>query len=150
MKQRQLLTTTARPINPTSYDVLAKLARGVLHERAQGPDKAHLFNGARPRVEQLFGAYQVGQATSSTDGHVQAIARKEKLRAPRHVVAGRGGHGEEHHRCFASLKLVDGADLDAALGSAARREPARGPGGAAAPPEFRRPHRNAPRTARRA
>src|ERR1035441_164137 len=37
-----------------------------------------------------------------------------------------------------------------ALGSAARREPVRGPGSAAAPPELRRPGGNTPRTTRRA
>ena len=52
---------------------------------------------------------------------VQAVAREEELGSPRHVLARRGGHREEHDGRFASLELVHRADLHVAQVPASRR-----------------------------
>ena len=87
--------------------------RRQLHEAAQRVRQPHLLDGRALDLQEPRRAHQVGEALGARDGDVESVSREQEVEPARHVFSGGACHRVEDDRRLATLKLVDGADLDA-------------------------------------
>jgi hypothetical protein len=101
-----LSTLWAHGRQPQSTDALSRpgVALGVLDQPTQGVDELHLLDRVTARLQQAGRADKNREALRAGDRDVEAVARKEEREIPRHVLAARGRHREEHDRRLLPLE----------------------------------------------
>src|SRR5207244_4646029 len=91
----------------------SKNRSSMFREPAERVDEPHLVNSTASRFEQTEAADDNRKTFRARDGDVQSIRIEQELQPARHIVAARGSHREEQDSRLATLKLVDGPDVDA-------------------------------------